>query len=391
MSFEKPYADLKVVDLSQGVAGPYCGMLLGRHGAEVVKVEPLDGDWGRHLAPAYGDNTAFSIPANMGKRALAVDLKSADGRAIVDRLVADADVFLEGFRPGVIDRLGFSYERLSAVNPALIYVSVSGFGQVGPLKDKPAMDPVLQAFTGFMSENTGPDGIPHRTPNIVNDMATALYAQQAVAAALYSRLQGGAGRRIDVSLMEASANLQAVRLMSGYRDGPFKPPMVPNGIFQTADGWLQIVVIRDHDFVELARVLGRADWADDQRFQTAAGRVENAEDLIGQMRRIVAAQPSEHWRERLTEAGIQNEVVQGYREFVHHPQVEAAGLISWLEQPGSSEPWPVPNVPGMAGIDAASPDAIAPRIGQHTREILGELGFKLEEIEALAADGVIGV
>jgi crotonobetainyl-CoA:carnitine CoA-transferase CaiB-like acyl-CoA transferase len=196
MSFEKPYEGLRVVDLSQGVAGPYCAMLLARYGADVIKVEPLDGDWARLLAPVYGDNTAFSVGANIGKRSIAVDLKSETGRGIVERLIPDADVFLEGFRPGVIDRLGFSYDRLAEINKSLLYVSISGFGQDGPLREKPAMDPVLQAFTGFMSENKGQDGIPHRTPTIINDMATALYTQQALAAALYARRDGGRGRRI---------------------------------------------------------------------------------------------------------------------------------------------------------------------------------------------------
>jgi crotonobetainyl-CoA:carnitine CoA-transferase CaiB-like acyl-CoA transferase len=154
MSFEKPYEGLRVVDLSQGVAGPYCAMLLARYGADVIKVEPLDGDWARLLAPVYGDNTAFSVGANIGKRSIAVDLKSETGRGIVERLIPDADVFLEGFRPGVIDRLGFSYDRLAEINKSLLYVSISGFGQDGPLREKPAMDPVLQAFTARRRSST---------------------------------------------------------------------------------------------------------------------------------------------------------------------------------------------------------------------------------------------
>ncbi len=391
MSFEKPYDGLRVVDLSQGVAGPYCAMLLGRYGADVIKVEPLDGDWARLLAPIYGDNTAFSVAANIGKRSVALDLKSEAGCDIVERLIPEADVFLEGFRPGVIERLGISYERLSAINPALLYVSISGFGQDGPLREKPAMDPVLQAFTGFMSENKGQDGIPHRTPTILNDMSTALYTQQALAAALYARRDDGRGRRITVSLMEASANLQSVRLMSGYRDGPFKSAMVPNGTYETSDGFIQIVILRDHEYRKLCGALEAPEMAADERFATAAGRLEHADLVNAAVREILKGKPSAHWREALTEAGLQNEVVQTYEQFVHHPHVEETGLISWIVQPGSETPWPVPNVPGLPRLDPDAPASVAPRIGQHTREVLTEMGFDAARIDELAADGLIGL
>jgi len=390
MSFEKPYEGLRVVDLSQGVAGPYCAMLLARHGADVVKVEPLDGDWSRLLAPVYGDNTAFSVCANIGKRSIAVDLKADEGRAIVDRLVSDADVFLEGFRPGVIDRLGFSFERLAEINDSLIYLSISGFGQEGPLREKPAMDPVLQAFSGFMAENKGHDGIPHRTPTIINDMSTALYAHQAVAAALYARRDDRRSRRINVSLMEASANLQTIRLMSGYRDGPYKAVSAPSGTFATSDGWIQIVIIRDRDYQTLCTTLGRNDLRDDPRFATGRDRLSHADYLVETVGDIFKAKPSAHWQKVLTTAGLQNEAVQTYEQFVHHPHVEETGLISWLAQPGSEEPWPVPNVPGMPRLDPAAPESVAPRNGQHTREILLELGFSPADVDGLASGGIVG-
>ena len=149
MSYEQPYAGVKVIDLSQGVAGPYCAMLLAQYGAEVIKVEPLEGgDWSRGLGVKYGDQTAYSIPCNLGKRSIALDLKSAAGRDVLWRLIAGADVFVQGFRPGVIERLGFGYAAVTEREPRILYVSVSGFGQTGPLAERPAMDPVLQAFTG---------------------------------------------------------------------------------------------------------------------------------------------------------------------------------------------------------------------------------------------------
>jgi len=391
MSFEKPYDGLKVLDLSQGVAGPYCAMLLGRHGADVIKVEPLEGDWSRRLMPAYGDNTAYSVSANIGKQSLALDLKSDAGREIIDRLAAEADVFLEGFRPGVIERLGFDYERLAALNKDLIYVSISGFGREGPLRDKPAMDPVLQAFTGFMAENTGDGDTPIRTPVIINDMTTALYAHQAVAAALYARLGGAAGRRIDVSLMQASANLQTVRLMGGYRNGPFKPGFVPNGAFPTADGWLMLLVLKDDDFRTLCDVLDDDALTNDPRFIDAAGRLKNGDALITKLRDILITQPATHWRDKLTAAGLQNEVIQTYRNFVDHPHVAASGLISWLVQPGDDDPWAVPNIPGVPPLVNGGDDAVAPRCGQHTRAVLSNLGYSDADIDTLADGKIIGL
>ena len=239
MSYEQPYKGIKVLDLSQGIAGPYCAMLLAQYGADVIKVEPFEGDWARILGVTYGDHSAFSIAGNLGKRSVALDLKTDGGREIVGKLIEEADVFMEGFRPGVIQRLGFGYEEVAKRNPGILYLSISGFSQRGPLSAKPAMDPVLQAFTGFMMENKGQDGIPHRTNPIIVDMSTALYSFQAVAAALYARRDEPHGRFIDASLMAAAANLQIVRMMAVYLEkGEMKAPSAPSGTFPTADGYI---------------------------------------------------------------------------------------------------------------------------------------------------------
>ena len=187
MSYQAPYEGLRVIDLSQGIAGPYAAMLLAQYGADVIKVEPPDGDWARILGVRYGDQTVFSIAGNLGKRSIAVDLKTDEGREIVRRLAAGADVFLEGFRPGVAARLGIAYEDVVAINPGIVYASISGFGQTGPESQRPAMDPILQAFTGLIATNRGPDGVPHRVIPIVVDMSTALYTFQALSAAIYAR------------------------------------------------------------------------------------------------------------------------------------------------------------------------------------------------------------
>lgn len=251
------------------------------------------------------------------------------------------------------------------------------------------MDPVLQAFTGFMAENKGADGIPHRSPVIINDMATGLYASQAVQSTLYAQRDGAPGRKIDISLMEASSNLQAVRLLDGYREGPFKIAGSPSGTFETTDGWLQVIVARDHEFQLLCKAIGWAEHAKDPRFQKNAGRREHADFLIGELRALLVTNTTAYWHALLNEHRVQNGPVLSYQEFAKHEQPEAVGLISWLTQSGSDDAWPVPNIPGMPKYVQDDRYAISPVLGQHTREVMADIGYSNEEIERLVSDGVI--
>lgn len=391
MSYEAPFAGLKVVDLSQGIAGPYCAMLLAQHGADVIKVEaPGEGDWARALGARYGSHTAFSIIGNMGKRSIAVDLKAEAGRQVLWRLLEGADVFLEGFRPGVIRRLGFDYAQVSARMPRILYLSISGFGQTGPLAERPAMDPVLQAYTGLMSENRGEDGIPHRVPVIVVDMSTALYAYQALASALYARRDETRGRFIDVSLMQSAAALQSIRLMACHLEGgTMKPGGVPGGVFQTADGWMSIVAINDRDWKSLCAAMDMPALAIDPRFADPLSRLANDAALYAIVRPALAARPCAEWTLRLTEARIMHERLNSYAEFIDQPHVRETGLMQWLEQAGVPQPVPVPALPGTPPPAAGTPRAEAPLPGQHTQAILAEHGFSPQDVATLIADGTV--
>ena len=317
MSYEAPFAGLKVVDLSQGVAGPYCGMLLAQHGADVIKVEPTGvGDWARTIGKRYGTHTAYSIPTNYGKRSIALDLKSAEGKDVLWRLIAGADVLLEGFRPGVLERLGFSYEAVSAREPRILYVSVSGFGQTGPLADRPAMDPVLQAFTGLMVDNKGEDGIPHRVPFVVIDMSTALYAFQALSAALYARRDQPRGKRIEVSLLQAASAMQAIRMMMVYLEGDRVRRAMPSGVFRTSDGWLQFLIVREDQWRAFCGVLGTPELATDPRFADGELRVDNEAELLGIVRPAIEEKTTAYWAQRLREADIMHERLSSFRDFL---------------------------------------------------------------------------
>jgi crotonobetainyl-CoA:carnitine CoA-transferase CaiB-like acyl-CoA transferase len=391
VSYDAPFAGLKVVDLSQGIAGPYCAMLLAQHGADVIKVEGVgDGDWARTLGVRYASHTAFSIIGNLGKRSLAVDLKTEAGKEIVWRLLKGADVFLEGFRPQVIHRLGFDYEKVAAREPRLLYLSISGFGQSGPLAERPAMDPVLQAYTGLMAENRGADGIPHRVPVIVVDMSTALYAFQALSAALYARRDETRGRYIDVSLMQAATGLQSIRLMANYLEGgPMKPGGQPAGVFQTADGWMTVLAINDRDWKALCAAMELPALADDPRFATAQLRLANDVPLYAVMRPALAARSSDEWGRRFTEAKLMHERLNSYADFLEQPHVKESGLIQWLAQAGLNRPVPVPALPGMPPQLDGTPRGTAPVTGQHTNEILEQHGYSAAEIEQLTAKGVV--
>ena len=389
MSYERPYEGLKVIDFSQGVAGPYCGMILAQYGAEVIKIEPKDGDWARNLGQEYGQHSAFSVTANLGKKSIVFDLKNKKSQPILDKFIKECDVFIEGFRPGVIERLGYGYKRLKKINPKLIYLSISGFGQKGPMSTKPAMDPVLQAFTGFMSENKGPDDIPHRTPVIIFDMTTALYAAQLIGSTLYARMKEELGKKIEVSLMEAAAAMQSIRLMSGYMEGPYTHASSPSGTFQTKDGWIQIIVVKNHEFTKFCNAVGWEDFLTDKRFSTNSVRRKHEAILTTKVQKLFITKTTEYWKSLLNKFEVQNEKVQNYREFVESEQTKALELISWLDQPTTNQTWPVPNLPGMPKLFSGSKLSIAPSLGQHTVEIMKSFDYDTDFIKKLIDEEVI--
>ena len=393
MSYDAPFAGLKIIDLSQGIAGPYCAGLLAQNGAEVIKIEPTGtGDWSRTLGTVYGDNTAFTIPANIGKRSVVLDLKSEGGKQALWTMVRDADVFIEGFRSGVIGRLGFGYEAVSAVNPRIIYLSVSGFGQTGPFAERPAMDPVLQAFTGLTLENKGEDGMPHRVPVIPVDMTTAMFAFQAVSAALYARRDEPRGKFIEVSLMQGAALLQCVRMMGSYLEGgDILQGAAPSGIFQCADGWINITVVRPFEWVAFCAAIGREDLPADPRFKERNDRTVHSDALYAIVRPIVEQFTNEQLSIMLTQARIMHERLNTYADFLAHEHTKATGLIAWLSQPGMPCKVPLANIPGAPPLIDGTARAYAPMLGEHTAEVLRQYGYTDQQIGELAAGGEIGL
>jgi crotonobetainyl-CoA:carnitine CoA-transferase CaiB-like acyl-CoA transferase len=396
MTYDNAFAGMKVIDLTGGVAGPSCAMMLAQHGADVIKVETPHngGDWSRILGRTYEDHSAFSLYGTLGKRSVAVDLKTPEGKEILWRLLRGADVFLEGFRPGTIKRYGFDYASVAAREPQIIYYAISGFGQTGPLAARPAMDPVLQAFTGIVTENKGErDGHPHRIAISLIDMFSGLLGFQAIATSLYVRREQEVkqGRFIELSLMHGGAMLSVIRMIAHYLErGTTTRTSMPNGVFDTADGQINVTMIRPTDWRPFCEAIEESWLLEDPRFATHAARGGNLDELLGLLRPVFKARTT-HWlSERLSANGIMNGRVNSYEEFLKEEQVAASGIMSWLEQPGVPELVPMPNIPGLPAFESGTRRAHAPALGEHTRDVLAEHGYSAAEIAALFERKVVG-
>ncbi len=386
-------AGLKVIDLTGGLAAPSAAMFLAQYGANVIKVEsPHGGDWARIISGRSGGHSVFSIYCTLGKRSIAIDLKTAEGKEILWRLLKGADVFMEAFRPGTIKRFGFGYEAVSKREPQIIYFSLSGFGQVGPMADRPAMDPVLQAFTGIADENRGIlDNLPKRVEMSAIDMFSGLLAFQAIAMALYERKSGGAGRYIETSLMQGAALLSSNRMMRSYLERHRSPTRALSAIFNTVDGAINFSMARPSDWEPFCEAIGYPELAADSRFITAEGRSENFNELIQILARMFEQRPTAWFEERLSAKQLMNGRVNTYLQFLQEEQVEVSGIISWLAQPDVSEKMPVPNIPGLPPFESGSKRAHAPLFGENTIEVLNEYGYSDADISSLLERKIVDV
>jgi crotonobetainyl-CoA:carnitine CoA-transferase CaiB-like acyl-CoA transferase len=389
MTIDGAYSGLKVLDLGQGIAAPYCAMLLAMHGAEVIKIEPIAGDWSRGLGTAYGDHTAMSAHYNRGKQSLALDLKAPAGRDIALSLARRADILVENNRPGALDRLGLGYDALRTDNPRLLYVSISGFGQEGPYANLPCTDSVAQAFSGLAALNIGNDGAPHRVGAIIIDTLTGLYAAQALGVALYARERRGIGRRIAVSLAECGAAILGQKLAEHVlENGAPRVLNVPTGAYRTRDdGWVMIALIREGDFTRLVGALGRPDLAADPRYADFAARAEHAAPLFETMRASVAMQATADCLARLRAADVLADRINGFDDWLADPHIAATGGAVPVDQPGMGS-FKVPRTPGVPP-DADRDLAPSPRIGEHGRAVLAGLGYREADIERLVAERAV--
>lgn len=392
MTDNEAFSGIRVLDLSQGIAGPHSAMLLAQHGADVIKVEPISGDWGRTLGRPYGQHTAHSIAFNRGKRSIALDLTRPRGLDVARILMQRSDVVIEAFRPGVMTKFGLAYEDAKAANPGIIYLSINGFGSRGPNAMLPVTDAVIQAFSGLMTIARSSDGVPNRLTMIPVDVVTGLYAFQAVATALVRKFRFGAGGHIEASLMQAAAAFQAAKIMEYRLEGGEPQPLYsPVATMRTSDGYLNVTAMREQHFVALCEVIGRPELATDPAYRGREMRIENEASLLAILRTEFAKQPTAHWAEALTAAGVMNAPVQTYGDFLDHPQTKAVAAVEYVDHPGVGTV-AVAQIPGTPPVSSQPIGrSRSPLIGEHTAEILCEIGFGEAEIRAMQADGSIAL
>lgn len=390
----KVLAGIRVVDMTEGVAGPYASTLLGDMGADVVKVERREGDWQRSSGrgePGRVGNAQF-IALNRNKRDIGVDLDTPGGRGIVERLVSKADVVVSNYRAGVMAKLGFGHARCEELRPGIIYCTISGFGQEGDYARLPASDTILQAMSGVMSVVGEPDGAPLRVGFPLIDMTAANQAVQGVLLALYGRLTGQGGANIDVSLMAAAASLMCGSFTENMATGLLPPRqgnqnslLAPAGAFEVAGGrFITIAVLRDSHWRKFCAALALHGLADDERFATNAARVKNRDALDRIIVPQLRAGTSEDWLERLRAADILCGPINTVADVLADPALAAClPLIdTGLEQPARAMGSPL-HIDGGFFHARRPPPAKA----EHTREVLADAGYSAPEIEALLVDG----
>lgn len=355
MSDPKPLSGRLVLDISQGIAGPYCGMLLAEQGARVIKVEPPGGDWMRALGAGVGGVSTSSLYYNRGKESLRLNLKDERSLAAALTLAARADVLIESARPGAMKKLGLGFEAVSALNPGIVYLSVSGYGLSGPKAAWPMSDTYAQAFSGLMSINRDEDGAPRKLHTPIVDAVTGLYAVQAVMAALWPEGDGAPrrARHLDVSLLQGAAAIQAPRIMeAAVSEGRAAPALnAPAGIYRAADGWIAITLVTEPHWAALRGALGLDALADDPRFADFAARAANLDALKGEVAARLATRPVADWTAELNGLGIMAGPVNDHAAWLEDPQVRGSDAAPATEIMGAA--LPVARTPGRAAYPAA--------------------------------------
>lgn len=394
-----PLQGLRVVDFSRQIAGPYAAMLLGDLGADVIKIEqPRTGDDSRRLAPRLHDVSSVFIGMNRNKRSIELNLKSEAGQRVALDLVRDADVLIENFLHGVMERLGFGYEALAEINPRLIYCTVSAFGHAGAFASRPGFDPVTQADCGLFSLNGYADRPPVRVAAPVIDVASGLTALNAIQAAIIARHRTGRGQRVEVALFDVGVALCSyfpiTYLLTGQeqgRSGNQSQVGSPSGLFSASDGDFFMSCSTDRMFGLLARdVVDRPDLAECAEFHTNSERLRHNDALLAELDPIFRTRTRLEWVERMLTAGIPAGAVRSVPEAVESPEAKDRGIFSAVEHP---ELGTLPNVAPPFRLDGSEmrPAGPPPRLGEHNAMILAEtLGYDADRVAALRAAGAFG-
>jgi len=388
---------MRVVELAHIMSGPICGTMLADMGADVIKVEKYpDGDDSRRFAPILpcGESASFMI-VNRNKRGIALNLKAAGGRGVLNRLLRDADVLTENFRMGTMEKLGLGYETLRIANPGLIYCAISGFGRTGPLAEKGGFDLIAQGMGGLMSVTGEPGQAPIKTGSPVADINAGLLAALGITAAYASKQRTGLGCLVDTSLFEAAVQQMYWPFAHYFADGTVLPKMgsanstsAPYQVFRSRDGWINIGAANQSNYERLLEVLAAPGLAADARFATPAARLENRDELVRVLSPLLAQRTTAEWMRDFDAAGLPAGPVLGIPEVVAHPQTQARGMIRETEHPtaGKVRAMGLP-LHFSGGLNPSSRPA--PLLGEHTIQVLRELAYSEDEIGKLRRENCV--
>ena len=393
-----PLQNIKVIDFSQILAGPFCTMLLADMGADVVKIEkPNGGDDTRRYGPPFieGESAAF-LTLNRNKRSIVLDLKSEQGIAIVRRMLEDADVMIHNFRPGVVDRMGLAYEDVSALNPAIVYCTVSGFGTTGPYSSRAGFDLVAQGMSGLMSINGFPGAPPAKVGVPMADLNTGMFCAYGILTAYINRLTTGQGQHVDASLIESGIAYTLYESATYFATGEVAGPLgsahrmiAPYQAFATQDGYINIGAANQNNWERMCRAVGREDLLDDDRFASNPERMVSIDALTPIMEETFRTQTTAHWVEVLENAGVPCGPIYNIEQVYADPHVRSRGMSVELEHPKSGS---IRNI-GVAVKLSDTPGSVrtpAPLLGQHSHEVLAQYGYADGDITAFKDAGVLG-
>jgi crotonobetainyl-CoA:carnitine CoA-transferase CaiB-like acyl-CoA transferase len=392
-----PLNGVRVLDLTGVVSGPFATMFLADQGADVIKIEPIGGDITRRSRASIDKNGEFSalfISSNRGKRSLSIDVKSEAGREVLAKLVAQADVLVQNFRPGTMERLGLGADELRQRHPRLIYVSISGVGETGPYVKKRVYDPIIQGLSGFADIQSQPvTNRPQMIRTIVCDKTTAVMTAQAVAAALYAREKTGKGDHIKVAMLDVMISYLWPEGMSQYtvvgaEAAAGDPNDRPDLVFKTSDGYITAGTISDSEWQGFCKATRDPELANDPRFATPGARSVNATARIHKMQEYIAQHSTAEWLERLDAADVPCAPILRRGEIIHNEQVVARGIITEFDQPTVGrvrQPKPA----ARFELNESAIGGPAPRIGEHSREVLAQLGYDERSIDKMVSDKAV--
>src|SRR5271154_2735429 len=388
-----PLAGIKVVDFTRYLAGPFCTQILGDYGAEVLKVEPVEGARGE-LGGGSAKDSYFFLSTNRSKKSIQVSTRKPEGRAVLQRLLDSADIVVDNFRPGVMDALGFGYDKLAARNPRIIACSISGFGSNGPLRDYPGFDQIAQGFSGLMSVTGTSASGPTRVGIAICDLLGGIFSAQGILLALEARHRDGRGQRVETSLLESIVSIltwsAGIYFETGKTPAPggnHHPLSSPYGVFKASDRPFNIACGSEAMWQKFVKVIERPELAADERFKNTGRRIKNRAALTEEINRALAPHPADHWIEVLNREGIPSGPILTIEEMFKHPQTAAREMLLKLPHPELGEFLTT----GLAAKLELTPGKITrpPLVGEHTDEVLAAHGYTADELKRLRANGTI--